>query len=78
MPAAWSGPGAFDARQPPRARTAPPPRRLTSGMRIAVYFAALAASTAIAWQFPFLFELPVIVAIGLVYWAFFAVKGDRD
>lgn len=47
-------------------------------MRIAVYFAALAASTAIAWQFPFLFELPVIVAIGLVYWAFFAVKGDRD
>lgn len=47
-------------------------------MRIAAYFAALAASIAIAWRYPFLFELPVIVAIGLLYWAFFAGKGGSD
>ncbi|HNB80118.1 MAG TPA: hypothetical protein PLX20_15930 [Rhodocyclaceae bacterium] len=53
-------------------------RRLTTAMRIAAYFAALAAAIAIAWHYPFLFELPVIVAIGLLYWAFFAGKGGSD
>lgn len=47
-------------------------------MRIAAYFAALASSVAIAWRYPFLFELPVIVAIGLLYWAFFAGRGGSD
>ncbi len=65
----------------PLASRARPPlriRRLTTAMRIAVYFAALAASVAIAWRYPFLFELPVIVAIGLLYWAFFAGRGGSD
>ena len=53
-------------------------RRLTTAMRIAAYLAALAATIALAWHYPFLFELPVIVAIGLLYWAFFAGKGGSD
>ena len=48
-------------------------------MRIPIYLAVVAALTALAWHYPFLFELPLIAAIGLAYWAFFAPKrDDRD
>jgi hypothetical protein len=45
-------------------------------MRIVIYTAAVAVLTGIAWQYPFLFELPLIAAIGGAYWAFFASKAD--
>jgi hypothetical protein len=41
-------------------------------MRIAIYFAVLAALAGLAWLYPFLFELPLAAAIGGAYWAFFA------
>jgi hypothetical protein len=44
-------------------------------MRIVIYLFFLAALTGLAWQYPFLFELPLIAAIGGVYWVFFA-KGE--
>lgn len=43
-------------------------------MRIAIYFAVVAGLAGIAWHYPFLFELPLIAAIGGAYWAFFAKK----
>jgi hypothetical protein len=43
-------------------------------MRVAVYVSVIAILTGIAWHYPFLFELPVIAAIGGTYWAFFAGK----
>lgn len=46
-------------------------------MRIAIYFVAVATLTGIAWQYPFLFELPLIAAIGGAYWAFFSGKGGK-
>lgn len=45
-------------------------------MRIAIYFAVIAILTAVAWHYPFLFELPLIAAIGGAYWAFFA--GNKE
>jgi hypothetical protein len=44
-------------------------------MKITIYVFLLATLTALAWQYPFLFELPLIAAIGGVYWVFFA-KGE--
>jgi hypothetical protein len=43
-------------------------------MRVAVYVLVIAILTGIAWRYPFLFELPVIAAIGGAYWTFFAGK----
>ena len=45
-------------------------------MRIAIYFAVVASLSGVAWHYPFLFELPLIAAIGGAYWAFFARKVD--
>jgi hypothetical protein len=46
-------------------------------MRVAIYVAVIAILTGIAWVYPFLFELPLVAAIGGAYWAFFTVKnGD--
>ncbi len=45
-------------------------------MRIVIYFAVVAVLVGIAWQYPFLFELPLIAAIGGAYWAFFARKQE--
>jgi hypothetical protein len=46
-------------------------------MRPAVYFVAIALLSSLAWHYPFLFELPVLAAIGGAWWAFFAGrKGD--
>lgn len=44
-------------------------------MRIVIYLFFLVALTGLAWQYPFLFELPLIAAISGVYWVFFA-KGE--
>jgi hypothetical protein len=41
-------------------------------MRILVYLATIGALSSIAWQYPFLFELPLIAAIGGAYWTFLA------
>lgn len=46
-------------------------------MRIAIYLFVVASLTIFAWHSPFLFELPLIAAIGGAYWAFFAKKGDK-
>jgi hypothetical protein len=43
-------------------------------MRILIYSIVVLTLTGIAWQYPFLFELPLIAAIGGAYWAFFARK----
>jgi hypothetical protein len=43
-------------------------------MRVAIYISVIAILTGIAWHYPFLFELPLIAAIGGAYWAFFAGK----
>ena len=43
-------------------------------MRVAIYVSVIAILTGIAWLYPFLFELPLIAAIGGAYWAFFAGK----
>jgi|GEM_PF-2426652 len=41
-------------------------------MRIPLYLATIAALSVLAWVYPFLFELPLLAAIGGAYWAFFA------
>jgi hypothetical protein len=46
-------------------------------MRIAIYLFVVATLTGMAWHYPFLFELPLIAAIGGAYWAFFAGKGVK-
>jgi len=46
-------------------------------MRILAYCIVVAALAGIAWVYPFLFELPLIAAIGGAYWAFFASKDDQ-
>jgi hypothetical protein len=43
-------------------------------MRVAVSVSVIAILTGIAWHYPFLFELPVIAAIGGACWTFFAGK----
>jgi hypothetical protein len=43
-------------------------------MRVAIYIGVIALLTGIAWVYPFLFELPLVAAIGGAYWAFFAGK----
>lgn len=45
-------------------------------MRIGIYLATIAILSGIAWHYPFLFELPLIAAIGGTYWAFFAGKNQ--
>jgi hypothetical protein len=45
-------------------------------MRVAIYISVIAILTGIAWRYPFLFELPLIAAIGGAYWAFFAGKNE--
>lgn len=45
-------------------------------MRILIYWVVVAILAGIAWQYPFLFELPLIAAIGGAYWTFFAKKGE--
>ena len=45
-------------------------------MRAAIYVFVIAILTGIAWHNPFLFELPLIAAIGGAYWAFFARKNE--
>lgn len=46
-------------------------------MRALIYLFVVAALFGLAWVYPFLFELPLVVAIGGAYWAFFAGKGDE-
>lgn len=45
-------------------------------MRIALYFAVVAALAGLAWVYPFLFELPLAAAVGGAYWAFFAGRSE--
>lgn len=45
-------------------------------LRIGIYLATIAILSGIAWHYPFLFELPLIAAIGGAYWAFFAGKNQ--
>ncbi len=45
-------------------------------VRVAIYTVTVALLGGIAWQYPFMFELPLIAAIGGAYWAFFAGKAD--
>lgn len=52
-------------------------RATVPAMRIAIYLVVVAGLAGIAWHYPFLFELPVIAAIGGAYWAFFAKDGDN-
>ena len=52
-------------------------RDTLASMRIAIYVAVVAGLSGIAWLYPFLFELPLITAIGGAYWAFFAGKSDK-
>jgi hypothetical protein len=46
-------------------------------MRVAIYVPVIAILTGIAWHYPFLFELPLIAAIGGAYWAFFVGKQEK-
>lgn len=41
-------------------------------VRIAIYTLTVGALATAAWHYPFLFELPLIAAIGGAYWTFFA------
>jgi len=45
-------------------------------MRVAIYLSVTAILTGIAWECPFLFELPLVAAIGGAYWAFFAGRNE--
>lgn len=47
-------------------------------MRILVYCLVVVALTGLAWYYPFLFELPLIAAIGGAYWAFFARTKQQE
>lgn len=40
-------------------------------MKILAYLLLLGVLGGIAWQYPFLFELPLLGAIGGAYWLFF-------
>lgn len=40
-------------------------------MKILAYLLLLAILTGITWEYPFLFELPILGAIGGAYWLFF-------
>lgn len=46
-------------------------------MRVEIYFAVVAGLSGIARHYPFLFEPPLIAAIGGAYWAFFAEKAEK-
>lgn len=45
-------------------------------MRIVIYISVITILSGIAWFYPFLFELPLIAAIGGAYWAFFSGKNN--
>jgi hypothetical protein len=45
-------------------------------VRVAIYTVTVAVLSGIAWQYPFLFELPLLAAIGGAYWAFFSQTTD--
>lgn len=47
-------------------------------LRAVLYLAVVAGLTGLAWHYPFLFELPLIAAVGGAYWAFFSTKGGRS
>jgi len=47
-------------------------------VRKLIYLVALAATGTLAWHYPFLFELPLIIAIGGAWWAFFAPNGAQE
>jgi hypothetical protein len=40
-------------------------------IKIVLYLLLLALLGVVTWQFPFLFELPLLGAIGGAYWIFF-------
>jgi hypothetical protein len=40
-------------------------------MKVIAYLLLLAILTGITWKYPFLFELPILGAIGGAYWLFF-------
>jgi len=40
-------------------------------MRPLVYFVAVGAAGTLAWHYPFLFELPLVIALAGIWWAFF-------
>lgn len=40
-------------------------------MKVLVYLLLLVVLGAVAWNYPFLFELPILGAIGGAYWLFF-------
>jgi hypothetical protein len=50
---------------------------ISIAMRILAYCIVVATLAGIAWFYPFLFELPLIAAIGGAYWTFFASKDDQ-
>ena len=52
-------------------------RATVPAMRIAIYLVVVVVLAGVAWHYPFLFELPLIAAIGGAYWAFFAKDGDN-
>lgn len=56
----------------PRNRSDSSTTKARVSMRIVIYLLVLIALTAIAWRKPFLFELPLITAVGGAYWAFFS------
>ena len=40
-------------------------------MKVLAYLLLLAILTVITWKYPFLYELPILGAIGGAYWLFF-------
>lgn len=47
-------------------------------MKILLYLLLLACLGAITWKYPFLFELPVLGAIGGAYWLFFRDDKQKE
>lgn len=47
-------------------------------IKIALYLLWLALLGVVVWQFPFLFELPLLGAIGGAYWLFFRRAGPEN
>ncbi|PKO32198.1 MAG: hypothetical protein CVU34_16320 [Betaproteobacteria bacterium HGW-Betaproteobacteria-7] len=44
---------------------------VSSDVKVLAYLLLLAILTLITWKYPFLFELPILGAIGAAYWLFF-------
>jgi len=46
-----------------------------NGVKVLAYLLLLAVLAGITWTYPFLFELPILGAIGGAYWLFFRSTG---